>query len=139
MNLRSVLIASALVLGLLIGASTAQAAKGVKKNPNQNGEHHHHGKVVEVNHKAGHMVIVAHHHTKKKVGNANGVVGAPMKFTVGMNTKFANKAGKQVQPTNFTALRVGEHVSVASHQHHADAVVIHRLAGKVKKGLKKKP
>ena len=132
MNLRKLLVAMGVVFGLLIGASEAQAAKGVKKKAT---EHHHRGVVTHVDHKSGHFTIKSHHHSKKKKGaTAKGTIHHH-KYTVTSNTKFTIAHKKNKKPGTFANLHHGEHVTVASHKGHADHVTIHH---KPKKSVKKK-
>jgi hypothetical protein len=132
MKLRTAFVILGLVFGLGAGASSAHAAKGVKKNANS-GVHVHHGVVTHVDHKAGHFTILAHH--SKKKNNMNAQAGAQAKhvhFKVNGSTKFVVGNGQNKTPTNFAALRAGEHVTVGSQQGTAEGVVIH-------KSQKKKP
>ena len=135
MNFRKLLIVLGVVFGLTMGASEAQAAKGVKKKGG--GEHHHHGVVTHVDHKSGHFTIKTHHHGKKKKSStaAKGTIHHH-KFTVTSNTKFTVAHKKNKKPGSFTSLHAGEHVSVAAHKGHADHVTIH---AKPKKATKKIP
>ena len=140
MKMRTALLVLGVVFGLTVGASSAQAAKGVKKKANGNGEHHHHGKVISVDHKAGHFTIAVHHHSKKKKGTtatATPTKVQHIKFNVTNSSKFFVSQNKNKTPSSFSALKVGEHVGVASKNHHADTVVIHKQTKPKKKNNKK--
>jgi hypothetical protein len=146
--MRAILTSVALIVGLLgAGVSPAFAAKGVKKNT-VNGVHHIHGVVTHVHHHktkngAGHIgeiTVKTHHHKKKGQPAVNGqkVTTHTHKFTVGANTHFSLVQGKQHKPANFSAVHVGEHVSIAHKSGHAESVAIHHHTIKGKNnGLKK--
>jgi len=105
---------------LTAGASTAQAAKGVKKTE----EHKHQGTIVTLEEKlhSGFVVIKTHRH-KKKGGAAKGA--AHEKFVIEQNTKVLAVAGGAGQAVGFTALKPGEHVTILAHEHKADVIEIH--------------
>ena len=117
-------IRSAAVLGAVlmsaVCASPAPAAKGVKKT----GEQHLSGKIVAVHHgKKGHGTItvqVTNHKQKKTVAAPRQIVHTRT-FTVTHATRIHGAAnGRQ----GFTALRAGEHVTIAAHHQHADRITI---------------
>lgn len=136
MKLRTALLAIGVIFGLAVSASTAQAAKGVKKNASSTGTHLHHGKVTHVDHKNGHFTIVAHHQSsKKKVNTPTTATTRTHHFKVSGGTKFVAHHGQAHAPTSFAALRVGEHVTVASKKGTAETVVIHKST----KANRKKP
>jgi len=121
---------------LTIGASSAQAAKGVKKE-----EHKVEGKVIAVHHhKDGHgsiTVEVAHHHKKK--GQAPGTTAAPAvpaqargahhqdheTFEVNAETRFESVQGKEHKTVGFREVHDGESVTIHARGHHAEVVDIH--------------
>lgn len=128
---------AALVLALVLtaGASSAQAAKGAKKNA----EHKIHGKVVAM-HQGKHgltMTVKVHHHHKKKAQQpaaaqaAAAAPGAPKHhrshktFQVTNNTQVEAVRGKQRQPTSVAALHKGAQVTVTAKGYHADKVAVH--------------
>lgn len=137
MYLKSTLLVLGIIFGITAGASTAQAAKGIKKKANPNVEHHHQGKVVHVDHKSGRFTIaVVHHSKKKKAAAANPVTKiVQIRFSVSKATQFSIGSKKMKAASNFAALQVGEYVSVAGKNHHADAVLIHK--GNKRQNIKK--
>jgi hypothetical protein len=134
MKLRSHLTVLGLAVALIAaGASPALAAKGVKKNKKgTTTEHQHHGVVVHVDHKKGLLEIRSHHKgSKKKNGKVAKGATHLHRYTVTASTKVFSQHGKKRTPSNFSHVRKGEHVSVASHNGHADIIVIHhRTKGK---------
>jgi hypothetical protein len=130
------------IVGLTAGVSTAQAAKGVKKN----GDHWHHGVVVAVEHDkggSGSITIKTHHHKKKKAGTTPTVKGTKHKhehkFAVSPGTKFTTVHHKVHKPASFSAVHKGEHVHILSKGHVAEKVAIHHHhhKKKPKKSVKK--
>jgi hypothetical protein len=93
-------------------SSPAPAARG------QVAEHHVHGVVVAIHHGNGVGTLTIHtpHHNAKVARGANHT------FTITRNTQVHSTRGG----FGPGALRVGEHVTVAAHHHHADRVTIHR-------------
>ena len=117
-NVATVLAA---VVILALCASPAPAAKGVKKT----GEHHVKGTVVSVQpgKHVGHFhltIRVTHHKLKK--GQVVVQKKATHTFTMTSNTRMH---GVPLNQPALAALHTGAHVTVAAHQHHADAVTIH--------------
>jgi hypothetical protein len=108
---------------LTAGASTAHAAKGVKKTE----EHKHQGTIITLEEKlhSGFVVIKTHQHKKK---NGKGKTSKHEKFTIEQNTKVVAAQGGAGQAVGFAALRPGEHVTILAHEHKADVIEIH--AGK---------
>jgi len=102
--------------------------------------------VTHVDHKTGQFTILAHHGGKKKKKGVAGAGGAaaggvlqPHSFRVGGGTKFFVGNGKNRAPASFAALRVGEHVSVASQKGAAEGVLIHKHRPGGKRPNLKKP
>jgi hypothetical protein len=125
-------------VGLLwVGASSAFAAKGVKKNAT----HEIHGIVVHVHHHQGKLanghigsITVKTHHKKKKAGAAG---KKTHEFSVGTNTQFYLVHGTQHAPGNFAEVHDGEHVTIKEKDGHAESVAIHVHKIKAKKGKKR--
>jgi hypothetical protein len=136
MKLRTQVLVFGLAAALTtLGASPALAAKGVKKNQGKGAEHHHRGTVVAVDHKKGMLEIAEHHKGKKKNGKGANHLH---KFTVNAGTKVFTELGNGPKhASNFAAVHKGEHVSVAAHEHHADAIVIHHHKKNGKNGKKR--
>ncbi len=119
------LLKAATVLGvaLVLGAfaSPAPAAKGVKKT----GEQHVRGVVVSVHHgkkgAQGHMTIRVTHHKQKK-GQPAVAANTHHTFMIDKHTHVHTTAAGRA---GMAALHAGAHVTVATHNHHADVVTVH--------------
>jgi hypothetical protein len=137
------------------GASSAHAGKGVKKKGAQTISgtvvHVAHGNQKGAKHHE--ITIKAHHHKKKVQSNTTpapkvagktspklpvqpnpavpAVPGQTVhhhhhhKFTVGSDTQFYTSQNKAMEPTTFSAVHKGEHVTITAKGHHAEKVVIH--------------
>jgi hypothetical protein len=103
-------------------ASPAPAAKGIKKHQ----EHHIRGTIVSVHHgkqgTPGSVTIHVTHHKHKKGTTAIVHKGANHTLTVDRHTHVHNAANL---PVGHMALHKGEHVTVATHNGHADQIRIH--------------
>jgi hypothetical protein len=120
------LVLLSLALGLTFGASTAQAAKGVKNGATG----HHKGKVVSMQHNGkGGTLTIACRRGHKKAGNhaAAGRSAHPVHlhtYHVDQNTHVAMRQARNTHAASPAALRVGQTVNVVHSHHHADSVVI---------------
>lgn len=133
MTLRNCLLALALMCGLTVFSSEAQAGKGVKKK-SATGHHTHHGVVTHVEHHkngTGSVTIKTHSHKKKKTATATAKSAKPTKashghtFTVNQSTQVSIAHGKNHKPSSFKAVHKGEHVALVASKHHAEKIVIH--------------
>ena len=128
------LAAIVLAVVLTAGASSAQAAKGAKKN----GEHKVHGKVIAMHQgkKGATMTVKVHHHHKKKAQQAAAAAAPPAPagvkhhhshktFHLTNATQVEVVRGKQHQPAGAAAIHKGAHVTVMAKGHHADKVAVH--------------
>lgn len=130
---RLAVMGAALFCGL---ASTAQAAKGVKKvAPANNASRVISGVVTHVAHKNGSgsfQVRTAHHH-KKVTGTATTAATSNPQQRVQLHVTAATHFGhSNGTPASFAALRAGERVRVQATGHNANAVQImsqHRIRG----------
>jgi hypothetical protein len=137
--MRAIITLTAFVVGILgMGASTAFAAKGVKKNVEA--LHTVHGVVTKVEHKKnkeagghiGEITVKVQQHKKKGQPAAAGAKQEEktVKFSVNKETKFALVRGKQRVPAQFAAVREGEHVAILAKGEKAEAVGIHVATAK---------
>jgi hypothetical protein len=109
------LVVAVVAAFLMMGPSTAQAAKGVKNGA----EHQVHGKVLAVHQgKHGvHLTIKVHHHGKAGTMHAQG----HRTFQITRHTQIQGKLHK------------GAHVVVSAKGHHADKIAVVPHKGKPKK------
>jgi hypothetical protein len=126
-TLRQTLLVLGVIFGLSVGASSAFAAKGVKKKA----EHHHKGVVVSVG--DGTITIKTHHHKKKKAATAGAPKHQELSFTINAATKVEIDSKGVHKPATLAALHKGEHVTIASKEKHADKIAIHHHKHKKKK------
>ncbi len=144
-----------LFLALAVGTSTAQAAKGVKKNVSGKGvkknvsgspialaAHKVHGTVVAVDHNKGTLTVKLHNHHKKILTTTTTLTtlkptatGKSHKhaFHVVSGVKVTAVHGKSSKPASLSAIHKGERVAMLVIGDTVEAITIHSHKKKKKK------
>jgi hypothetical protein len=128
MNRYRVLALAVVAALLTIGASTVQAAKGVKKG----GTHKVHGTLVALRQAPQGLLLTVqvHHHAKGRAAAKAVHQAANHTFVLTQGTQVMLVQGKLHQPGNAAALRQGAHVAVVAKGNQASLVEVHLHAAK---------